>query len=157
MANHVLNSKSISNWTFIQDRNSSCVLLQSINSFASKLLVKEHLISISHVFIHTMGTIMSRDSLGKNFTFSMQINDKSNEVIGRFLLTAKELQKIYSPSQVISIAFPTLGAILEASLLENMTVNGLVLSVILPKELRNISLMFEKISKAEGKKSKCVD
>ncbi|XP_028743089.2 adhesion G-protein coupled receptor F2 [Peromyscus leucopus] len=156
MANHILNSKSISNWTFIQDRNSSCVLLQSINSFASKLFVKEHPINISHVFIHTMGTIMSKDSLGKNFTFSMRINDTSDEVIGRVLLTAEELQKVPSPSQVISIAFPTLGAILEASLLENMTVNGLVLSVILPKELKKISLMFEKISKAEGRKSQCV-
>ncbi|KAL6034216.1 hypothetical protein STEG23_033955, partial [Scotinomys teguina] len=156
MANHILNSKSISNWTFVQDRNSSCVLLQSINSFASKLFVKEHPINISHVFIHTMGTIMSRDSIGKNFTFSMRINDTSDEVIGRLLLTSKELQKVPSPSQVISIAFPTLGAILEASLLENMTVNGLVLSVILPKELEKISLMFEKISKAEGRKSQCV-
>nr|XP_048298686.1 adhesion G-protein coupled receptor F2 [Myodes glareolus] len=156
MANHILNSTSISNWTFIQDRNSSCVLLQSINSFASKLFVKDHLINISHVFIHTLGAIMSRDSGGRNFTFSMRINDSSDEVTGRVLLTTEDLQKVPSPSQVISIAFPTLGAILEASLLENKTVNGLVLSVILPKELKNISLMFEKISKAEGRKSQCV-
>ncbi|XP_017173054.1 adhesion G-protein coupled receptor F2 isoform X1 [Mus musculus] len=156
MANHILNSKSISNWTFIQDRNSSCVLLQSIHSFASKLFMKEHLINISHVFIHTLGTVVSRGSLGKNFTFSMRINETSDKVTGRLLLSPEELQKVPSAFQVISIAFPTLGAILEASLLENVTVNGLVLSVILPEELKNISLIFEKIRKSGERKSQCV-
>ncbi|XP_076771347.1 adhesion G-protein coupled receptor F2 isoform X2 [Arvicanthis niloticus] len=155
IANHILNSKCISNWTFIQDRNSSCVLLQSINSFASKLFMKDHL-DIPHVFIHTMGTVVSRGRPGRNFTFSMRINDTNDNVTGRVLLNTEELQKVPSAFQVISIAFPTLGAILEASLLENMTVNGLVLSVILPKELKNISLIFEKIRKSGERKSQCV-
>ncbi|XP_021506084.1 adhesion G-protein coupled receptor F2 isoform X2 [Meriones unguiculatus] len=156
MANHILDSTSVSNWTFVQDKNSSCVLLQSINSFASKLFLKEHLLNISHDFIHTMGTVMSRGNPGKNFTFSMRINDTSDEVTGRVLLAAEELQKVPSSFQVISIAFPTLGAILEASLFETVTVNGLVLSVILPKELNKISLIFEKIRKSEERKSRCV-
>ncbi|XP_070370895.1 putative adhesion G protein-coupled receptor F2P isoform X2 [Equus asinus] len=156
MANHILNSKSISNWTFIPDRNSSCVLLHSINSFARKLFINKHPIDISDVFIHTMGTIISRDNTGKNFTFSMRMNDTSNEVTGRVLISRDELRKVPSPTQVVSIAFPTLGAILEASLLENITVNGLVLSVILPKELKRISLIFEKISKSEERKTQCV-
>ncbi|XP_014589964.3 putative adhesion G protein-coupled receptor F2P isoform X1 [Equus caballus] len=156
MANHILNSKSISNWTFIPDRNSSCVLLHSINSFARKLFINKHPIDISDVFIHTMGTIISRDNTGKNFTFSMRMNDTSNEVTGSVLISRDELRKVPSPTQIVSIAFPTLGAILEASLLENVTVNGLVLSVILPKELKRISLIFEKISKSEERKTQCV-
>ncbi|XP_062954382.1 adhesion G-protein coupled receptor F2-like [Cynocephalus volans] len=156
MANHILNSKSISNWTFIPDRNSGCVLLQSVNSFARKLFIKKHPIDISDVFIHTMGTIISEDDTGMNFTFSMRVNDSSNEVSGRVLISREELQKVPSPSQAISIAFPTLGAILEASLLENITVNGLVLSVLLPKELRRISLIFEKISQSEERRTQCV-
>uniref|UniRef100_H0XU37 Uncharacterized protein n=1 Tax=Otolemur garnettii TaxID=30611 RepID=H0XU37_OTOGA len=156
MANHILNSKSISNWTFIPDRNSSCVLLSSVNSFARKLFINKHSINISNVFIHTMGTTLSGDDTGKNFTFSMRVNDTNNEVTGRVLVSRDELQKVPSPSQVISIAFPTLGAILEASLMENVTVNGLVLSVILPKELKRISLIFEKISKSEERRTQCV-
>ncbi|XP_014638126.1 PREDICTED: adhesion G-protein coupled receptor F2 [Ceratotherium simum simum] len=156
MANHILNSKSISNWTFIPDRNSSCVLLQSVNSFARKLFINKHPIDISDVFIHTMGTIISRDNTGKNFTFSMRVNDTSHEVTGRVLISRDELWKVPSPSQVVSIAFPTLGAILEASLLENVTVNGLVLSVILPEELKRVSLIFEKISKSEERRTQCV-
>uniref|UniRef100_A0A8C6QX83 Adhesion G protein-coupled receptor F2 n=1 Tax=Nannospalax galili TaxID=1026970 RepID=A0A8C6QX83_NANGA len=155
MANHILNSNSISNWTFIPDRNSSCVLLHSVNSFAKKLFVKKHPINISDAFIHTMGTMVSGENL-ENFTFSMQINDTGDKVTGRVLLSTNELRKVSSPLQVISIAFPTLGAILEASLLEKRTVNGLVLSVILPKELERISLVFEKISKLEERKSQCV-
>nr|XP_008261243.2 adhesion G-protein coupled receptor F2 isoform X3 [Oryctolagus cuniculus] len=156
MANHILNSKSISNWTFIPERNSSCVLLQSVNSFARKLFLNKDAIDISDVFIHTMGTIVSGNNTGKNFTFSMRVNDTNNEITGRVLISRDELRKMPFPSQVVSIAFPTLGAILEASLLENVTVNGLVLSVILPKELKRISLIFEKISKSEEKRTQCV-
>ncbi|XP_025846822.2 putative adhesion G protein-coupled receptor F2P [Vulpes vulpes] len=156
MANHILNSKSISNWTFIPDRNSSCVLLHSINSFARKLFINKYLIDISDVFIHTLGTTISRDNTGKNFSFAMRINDTSNAITGQVLISRDELRKVPAPSQAISIAFPTLGAILEASLLENVTVNGLVLSVILPKELKRISLIFEKISKSEERRTQCV-
>ncbi|XP_021570489.1 adhesion G-protein coupled receptor F2 [Carlito syrichta] len=156
MANHILNSKSISNWTFIPDRNSGGVLLRSVNSFARKLLLNKHSIDISDVFIHTIGTTISGDNTEKNFTFSMSVNDTSNKVTGRVLISRDELQKVSSPSQVISIAFPTLGAILESSLLENFTVNGLILSVILPNELKRISLIFEKICKSEEKRTQCV-
>nr|XP_010972159.1 adhesion G-protein coupled receptor F2 isoform X1 [Camelus bactrianus] len=156
MANHILNSKSISNWTFIPDRNSSWVLLHSVNSFARKLFINKHPIDIADVFIHTMGTTISRDDTGKNFSFSMRVNDTGDEVTGRVSISRDELQKMPSPSKAISIAFPTLGAILEASVLENVTVNGLVLSVILPKELQRISLIFEKISKSEEMRTQCV-
>uniref|UniRef100_A0A2K6LZI6 Adhesion G protein-coupled receptor F4 n=1 Tax=Rhinopithecus bieti TaxID=61621 RepID=A0A2K6LZI6_RHIBE len=156
IANHILNSKSISNWTFIPDRNSSYILLHSVNSFARRLFIDKYPVDIPDVFIHTMGTTVSGDNIGKNFTFSMRVNDTSNEVTGRVLISRDELWKVPSPSQVISIAFPTIGAILEASLLENVTINGLVLSVILPKELKRISLIFEKISKLEERRTQCV-
>ncbi|XP_036173084.1 adhesion G-protein coupled receptor F2 isoform X4 [Myotis myotis] len=156
MANHILDSKSISNWTFIPEKNSSCVLLHSVNSFARKLLINKYPIDISDVFIHTMCTFISGDHNGKNLTFSMRVNDTRNSVTGRVLISRDEAQKVRSPAQVVSIAFPTLGAILEASLLEKVTVNGLVLSVILPKELKRISLVFEKIRNSEDSRTQCV-
>ncbi|XP_004452851.2 putative adhesion G protein-coupled receptor F2P, partial [Dasypus novemcinctus] len=156
MANHILNSKSISNWTFIPDRNSSCVLLHSVNSFARKLFINKQPIDISDAFIHTLGATISRDNHGKNFTFSMRVNDTSNEVKGRVLISRDELQKVPLSSQVVSIAFPTLAAILEASLFEGITVNGLVLSVISPEELTRVSLIFEKINKLVERRMQCV-
>ncbi|XP_045048917.2 putative adhesion G protein-coupled receptor F2P [Desmodus rotundus] len=156
MANHILDSKSISNWTFIPEKNSSCVLLHSVNTFARRLLINKHPIDIPDAFIHTMGTIISGDNNGRNLTFSMRVNDTPNNVTGRVLISRDEVQKVRSPSQFLSIAFPTLGAILEASLLEKDTVNGLVLSVILPRELKRISLVFEKIRNSEGRGTLCV-
>lgn len=159
MANHILNSTSISNWTFIPDRNSSSILLHSINSFARNLSINKQHMDIAGEFIHTMGAIISGDTPGKNFSFSMQINETSHKVKGRVLISGDELEKALPPSQAssaISIAFPTLGAIFEASARENATVNGLVLSVILPQELKRISLIFEKISKSEERRAQCV-
>ncbi|XP_048203498.1 adhesion G-protein coupled receptor F2 [Perognathus longimembris pacificus] len=156
MANHILDSKSISNWTFIPDRNSSCILLHSVNSFARRLSLNKRPVDIARTFIHTMGAILPENRAGRNLSFSMRVNDTSRKVTGTVLISKDDLQRVPSSSQVISIAFPTLGAILEASLLENVTVNGLVLSVILPKELKRISLIFEKISHSEERKTQCV-
>ncbi|KAM8778428.1 adhesion G-protein coupled receptor F2-like [Rhynchonycteris naso] len=155
MANHILDRKCISNWTFIPEKNISCVLLHSVNTFARKLLKNKNAVDISDVFIHTMGTTISRGSNGANLTFSMRVDDMHSDVTGRVLINKDEIQPMLSPFPVISIAFPTLGAILEASLLEKVTVNGLVLSVILPKELKQISLVFEKIRNSE-KNTQCV-
>ncbi|KAM9665240.1 LOW QUALITY PROTEIN: putative adhesion G protein-coupled receptor F2P [Trichechus inunguis] len=156
IANHILNSKSISNWSFIPEKNSSCVLLCSVNSFARKLSINKHPIDISDAFIHIKGTTLSRDNTEKNFTFSMRVNDTDHKVTGQVFIARDELRNVPSSSPVVSIAFPTLGAILEASLFEDIAVNGLVLSVILPKELKNNSLTFEKISKSEEKRTHCV-
>ncbi|KAM5262907.1 adhesion G-protein coupled receptor F2-like [Ctenodactylus gundi] len=156
MANHILNSQSISNWTFIPDRNSSRVLLHSVNSFARKLSLSGHPIDIPDAFIHTRGSVLSADDPGKNFTFSMRVPDADREVSGRVLIRRGELRKAPARAQAISIAFSTLGAILQASLLENLTTNGLVLSVIPPKGLKGISLIFEKINKSAERKTQCV-
>ncbi|KAM4835281.1 adhesion G protein-coupled receptor F4 isoform 1-T2 [Thomomys bottae] len=156
MANHVLDSKSISNWTFIPDRNSSCILLHSVNSFARKLSLDKRPLDIARDFIHTTGAIVSGNGTGGNLSFSMRVNDTSRRLTGKVLINKEDLQRVPSSSQVISIAFPTLGAILEASLLENVTVNGLVISVILPKELQRVSMIFEKISNSEERKTQCV-
>ncbi|XP_028928176.1 adhesion G-protein coupled receptor F2 [Ornithorhynchus anatinus] len=156
MANHILNSQSISNWTFIPAKNSSSVLLQSVNSFAGNLSVDNHPVNISELFIHTMGAKISKDGTEKSFRFSMKVNDTSGRVSGTVLVPQEELRKLQAPSHVISIAFPTLGAIMEASLLENVSLNGLVLSVALPPELRSVLLIFEKISKWPEARVKCV-
>ncbi|XP_023422503.1 adhesion G-protein coupled receptor F2 isoform X1 [Cavia porcellus] len=156
MANHILNSSSISNWTFIPERNSSSVLLHSVNSFAKKLQIRKNPINIQDSFIHMMGSMIPADSEGMNFTFSMPVDETSRPVMGSVLSSGEELKMVPSTSQIICIAFPTLGAILEASLLENVIVNGFVFSVFLPEKLKRISLHFEKIHKSEERKTYCV-
>ncbi|XP_075409896.1 putative adhesion G protein-coupled receptor F2P [Tenrec ecaudatus] len=157
IANHILDSKSISNWTFIPEKNSCGVLLHSVNSFARKLSINKHPIDIPNAFIHIKGTTVARDNAERNLTFSMRVNDIGRDVSGKVLLPARaELRNAPSSSSLVSIAFPTVGAILEASLFETTTVNGLVLSVILPQTRSHISLTFEKIRQSEEKGARCV-
>lgn len=156
MVNYIFNSKSILNWIFIFDRNSSCVLLYLINFFVRKLFINKYFIDISDVFIYIMGIIIFRDNIGKNFIFLMRMNDISNEVIGRVLISRDEFRKVFFFIQIVSIVFLIFGVILEVSFLENVIVNGFVLFVILFKEFKRILLIFEKISKLEERKTQCV-
>lgn len=156
MVNYIFNSKSILNWIFIFDRNSSCVLLYLINFFVRKLFINKYFIDISDVFIYIMGIIIFRDNIGKNFIFLMRMNDISNEVIGSVLISRDEFRKVFFFIQIVSIVFLIFGVILEVSFLENVIVNGFVLFVILFKEFKRILLIFEKISKLEERKTQCV-
>ncbi|XP_040522782.1 adhesion G protein-coupled receptor F4 isoform X2 [Gallus gallus] len=155
IANHVLNSSVISNWAFVKDRNASSTLLDSVNLFAGKLLLRNGSEHIQEHFISTKGFSIHRNASGKSFDFSMKVN-KTNYVSGRVVIPEEELQKLPNTSKAISIAFPTLGAIIEASRPDPVSVNGMVLSVSLPEELQHILLTFEKVNKLESVGAQCV-
>uniref|UniRef100_F7DVG9 Adhesion G protein-coupled receptor F2 n=1 Tax=Monodelphis domestica TaxID=13616 RepID=F7DVG9_MONDO len=157
MVNHILDSRSISNWVFVPEKRSSSILLESVISFVRNLFMKKSSLDISEQFIHILGISISKDSpQEESLSFSMKVNDTEDEIIGIVLLPWEEVRKLSLPSQAISIAFPTLGAILEASFFENDIMNGLILSVILPQEFERISLVFEKIAKSEHSRTHCV-
>ncbi|XP_074166799.1 adhesion G protein-coupled receptor F4-like isoform X2 [Sminthopsis crassicaudata] len=160
MANHVLNRAAISNWAFIPERTTGSVLLQSVNSFAENLNINDEPENIvNEPFIQTKGFRINQNTQGKSFNFSMRVPDDEEDVEGTVFIPWKELQKLPPASQAISIAFPTLGRILEEAHLHNESlprqVNGLVLSVILPKKLQ-VFLTFEKINKSHTAKAQCV-
>ncbi|XP_035176830.1 adhesion G protein-coupled receptor F4-like isoform X1 [Oxyura jamaicensis] len=155
IANHILNSSIVSNWAFVRDRNASSTLLDSVNLFAGKLLLKNGSESIQEHFISTKGYSIYKHTSGKSFDFSMELNKTSN-VSGRVVIPEEELRKLPRTSKAISIAFPTLGAIIETSRLDPVFVNGMVLSVSLPEELQHILLTFEKVNKLENVKAQCV-
>uniref|UniRef100_A0A8B9QDB0 Adhesion G protein-coupled receptor F2 n=1 Tax=Apteryx owenii TaxID=8824 RepID=A0A8B9QDB0_APTOW len=154
IANHVLNSSIVSSWAFIRDRNASSVLLDSVNLFAGKLLLTNGSESVQEQFISTKGYSIHKNTAGKSFDFSMEFN--SDNITGHVFIPEEELLKLSKTSKAISIAFPTLGAIIETSHLDPVFVNGMVLSVALPEELQHILLTFEKINKLESVKAQCV-
>ncbi|XP_068921888.1 adhesion G protein-coupled receptor F4 isoform X1 [Petaurus breviceps papuanus] len=161
MANHVLDRSVISNWAFIPERTTSSVLLQSVNSFAKNLTISdEPENTVVAPFIQTKGFRVSHNTQGKSFNFSMRVTDGEENVQGIVFIPWKELQKLPASSQAISIAFSTLGEILEETRLQNENfprqVNGLVLSVILPEKLKQVLLTFEKINKSRNAKAQCV-
>ncbi|XP_068534883.1 adhesion G protein-coupled receptor F4-like [Anas acuta] len=155
IANHILNSSIISNWAFVRDRNASSTLLDSVNLFAGNLLLRNGSENIQEHFISTKGYSIYKNTSGKSFDFSMELN-KTNNISGRVVIPEEELLKLPRTSKAISIAFPTLGAIIETSHLDPVFVNGMVLSVSLPEELQRILLTFEKVNKLENIKAQCV-
>ncbi|NXR14523.1 AGRF4 protein, partial [Semnornis frantzii] len=155
IANHILNSSTISNWAFVKDRNASSLLLDSVNLFAGKLLLRNGSESIQEPFISTKGYSIHKNTSGKSFDFNMEFNNTGN-ITGHVVIPEEELLKLPKTSTAISIAFPTLGAIIETNRLDPVFVNGMVLSVSLPEELRHVLLTFEKLNKLENVKAQCV-
>ncbi|NWV39394.1 AGRF4 protein, partial [Grantiella picta] len=155
IANHILNSSIISNWAFVKDRNAGSILLDSVNSFAEKLLLRNGSESIQEPFIATKGYSIHRNTSGKSFDFSMEFNSTGN-ITGHVVIPEEQLLRLSRASKAISVAFPTLGVILETNQPDPAFVNGMVLSVSLPEELQNILLTFEKLNKLEQVGAQCV-
>lgn len=162
MANHILDTASLSNWAFIPDKNTSSDLLQSVNSFARQLHIRNESENVvDELFIQTKGFHINPNTSEKSFLFSRNVSNTTEEILGTIEIPKHELWKLPpNASQVISIAFPTLGAILKEANLQNQSllrpVNGLVLSVILPERLQQILLTFEKMNKSRNARAQCV-
>uniref|UniRef100_A0A673TWP4 Adhesion G protein-coupled receptor F4 n=1 Tax=Suricata suricatta TaxID=37032 RepID=A0A673TWP4_SURSU len=162
VANHILDRAAISNWAFIPDKNTSSDFLQSMNLFARQLHVHDNSEDIvDELFIQAKAFRINNNTSEKKFNFSTSINNTTEGIIGMIEIPRQELWKLPpNASQAITIAFPTLGAILKEVHLQNASlprpVNGLVFSVILPERLQQVLLTFEKINKSQNAKAQCV-
>ncbi|NP_001334784.1 adhesion G protein-coupled receptor F4 precursor [Homo sapiens] len=162
VANHILDTAAISNWAFIPNKNASSDLLQSVNLFARQLHIHNNSENIvNELFIQTKGFHINHNTSEKSLNFSMSMNNTTEDILGMVQIPRQELRKLWpNASQAISIAFPTLGAILREAHLQNVSlprqVNGLVLSVVLPERLQEIILTFEKINKTRNARAQCV-
>ncbi|XP_007934482.1 adhesion G protein-coupled receptor F4 [Orycteropus afer afer] len=161
VANHILDTAAISNWAFIPDKNASSDLLQSVNLFARQLhLYNESENIVDELFIQAKGFRINHNTSEKHFIFFMNLKNTTEGISGMIEIPRQELWKLQDTSKAISIAFPTLGAILKETHLQNVSlprpVNGLVLSVVLPENLKQIILTFEKINKSRNARAQCV-
>ncbi|XP_048661415.1 adhesion G protein-coupled receptor F4 isoform X3 [Marmota marmota marmota] len=163
VANHILDTAAISNWPFIPDKNASSNLLQSVNSFASQLHIhNESEDIVDELFIQMKGFHINHNTTKRSFNFSMSVDNTTESILGMIEIPRQELQKLPPGDtfRAISIAFPTLGAILKEPHLPNESVsrpiNGLVLSVILPETMKEILFTFEKVNKSRSTRAQCV-
>ncbi|KAL8173183.1 UNVERIFIED_CONTAM: hypothetical protein K2H54_041775 [Gekko kuhli] len=152
MANHILDGTVLPNWAFVSDKNASSVLLESVISFAGKLRIGSSPLDVSDRFIATKGARINKNTPEKSFTFSMGFNNSKSRLNGTVSLLREGLQQLPDDSPVTIVALPTLGPIIEKTLSKGdpskgVTVNGMVLSVALPKALEKVSLAFEKMNK----------
>ncbi|XP_051060302.1 adhesion G protein-coupled receptor F4 [Phodopus roborovskii] len=161
MANHILSKTAISNWAFIPNKNASSDLLESVNSFAKKLQVHGESESIvDELFIQTKGARIYHTSKN-SFNLSMPIYNNTEDILVLIEIPRQALHKLPSnTSQAIGIAFPTLGAILKEvhgpTMNLSKPINSLVLSLVLPEDLKEIILTFEKINKSQDTIGHCV-
>ncbi|XP_058439045.1 adhesion G protein-coupled receptor F4 isoform X3 [Marmota monax] len=163
VANHILDTAAISNWPFIPDKNASSNLLQSVNSFASQLHIRNESEDIvDELFIQMKGFHINHNTTKRSFNFSMSVDNTTESILGMIEIPRQELHKLPPGDtfRAISIAFPTLGAILKEPHLPNESVsrpiNGLVLSVILPETMKEILFTFEKVNKSRSTRAQCV-
>ncbi|XP_077173214.1 adhesion G protein-coupled receptor F4 [Paroedura picta] len=147
MANHILDGTSLPNWAFVSEKNASSILLESVISFAGKLQIGSSPPDVSEAFITTQGARINRGTPKNSFTFSLGFNGSKSRLNGTVSLPREGLLRLPADSQVITVAFPTLGPIIEKTLSKGVSVNGMVLSAVLPKALEKVSLAFEKMNK----------
>lgn len=137
MANHILHPAVIPNWAFIPDKNASSDLLQSVNLFARRLrLPHEAAHIVDELFIQTKGFPIGHNTSERRFNFSMNVNNTTGNLLGMIEIPRQELWQLPpNASQAISIAFPTLGAILKVifHMSPDYVVHPLYLFALLPK------------------------
>ncbi|XP_052599940.1 adhesion G protein-coupled receptor F4 [Peromyscus californicus insignis] len=162
MANHILNENAISNWTFIPNKNASSELLESVNSFAKRLqILGESEDIVNETFIQSKGARISHSTSENSFNLSMPVHNDKEDVLVMIAIPRQALRELPShASQVIAIAFPTLGTILKEvhGLNTNLSkpVSGLILSLVLPEDLKEVILTFEKINRSQSTSIQCV-
>ncbi|XP_060114801.1 adhesion G protein-coupled receptor F4 [Heteronotia binoei] len=147
MANHILKGSILPEWAFVSDKNASSTLMKSVVSFARNLKIRNSPLDVSDPFIETKGAKIDKNTPEKTFTLSFGFNDSKSRLKGAVSLLREELQLLPADSQIITVAMPTLGPILEKTLPGSISLNGMVLSVALPKALEKVSLTFEKMNK----------
>ncbi|OCT79054.1 adhesion G-protein coupled receptor F2 [Xenopus laevis] len=151
MANHILNTSTIPNWLLVPQKDASSVLLTSLYSLASSVASStEHLprMSIQKEFLYLQTENIPGDS---DFTFNF--NSTRQAVNGQIFIEKKKVRDL-SELFAVSMAYPTLGNILPTES-DNVSVNGLVMSLALSTNVSEILLKFEKVSKSLNINTHC--
>uniref|UniRef100_A0A803JWP6 Adhesion G protein-coupled receptor F2 n=3 Tax=Xenopus tropicalis TaxID=8364 RepID=A0A803JWP6_XENTR len=151
MANHILNTSTLSNWTLVPQRNAGSVLLTSLHALASSVASNTQPlpnVTVQEEFLSLQSQHISGD---RDFTF--YFNSSSQPVSGQILIEKAKARGLTDLSAV-SLAYPTLGDILPTES-ENVSVNGLVMSLAVSANISQIFLKFEKVNKSLSINTHC--
>ncbi|KAM8953265.1 adhesion G protein-coupled receptor F5-like [Pelodytes ibericus] len=138
----IIDPSSTDTWRTVQNQTQqSSSLLQSVESFASKLIVTGPISIGNNSNVQLKGILLTDTSpqYKENFSFPQPSNLTAKVEIGN-------LESIKQNSSIISIAYATLNDILPKSNVSGL-INGLVMTTLATvdnKEKFNISMVFEK-------------
>ncbi|KAM9002228.1 adhesion G-protein coupled receptor F1 isoform 2-T2 [Sarcophilus harrisii] len=159
VADHLLNSTAISNWTVLlqEEQNASSQLLKTLEDISILAPSKIMPLMFSGQFLNWNGTLAtaSQKQEGYNYKIEFFQENSSVPIRGKLSIGKDQFQKSL-PQTIITMASLTLGRILPSTSKSNSIVNGPVISAIIPNySLSELVLLFTKIDSNLSKPS-CV-
>ncbi|XP_068921913.1 adhesion G-protein coupled receptor F1 isoform X2 [Petaurus breviceps papuanus] len=148
VADYLLNSTAISNWTVLlqEEQNASSQLLETLEDISILVPPKIMPLMFSGKFINWKGVLAtaSQKQEGYNYQIELLQENSSKPIRGTLSIGKDQFQKSI-PQTIISMASLTLGSILPITSKRNAIVNGPVISTIIPNySLDELFLIFSK-------------
>ncbi|XP_039769111.1 adhesion G-protein coupled receptor F1 isoform X3 [Ornithorhynchus anatinus] len=150
IANHILNSASLSNWTVLlkEENNASSQLLETLENMSSLVPSSALPLNISKKFFNWIGIPgnenLQHDGFSYHATFSQDNN--SLPIHGGLSIGKSQFQNAV-PETLISMASLTLGTLLPDNFHNATEVNGLLISAVIQNySINEIFLNFSKIN-----------
>ncbi|XP_004673606.1 PREDICTED: probable G-protein coupled receptor 110 [Condylura cristata] len=149
IADHILNSASVTNWTVLQreEEHAGSRLLEALENISTLVHPTALPLNFSRKFINWKGIPVSESQIKKGYNYHTEIFQKNNSfpIRGRVLIESDQFQRSL-PEAIISMASLTLGNILPIAKNGNAQVNGPVISTIIQNySINEIFLIFSKI------------
>ncbi|XP_074093237.1 adhesion G-protein coupled receptor F1 isoform X2 [Macrotis lagotis] len=149
VADHLLNSTALSNWTVLlrEERKASSELLQTLEDISILVPSKIMPLMFSGKFLNWNGTLVTASQKQEGYTYKTELSweNTSIPIRGTLLIGKDQFQKSL-PQTIISMASLTLGSLLTSTSKKNAIVNGPVISAIIPNySLEELFLIFSKI------------
>ncbi|KAM6185133.1 adhesion G-protein coupled receptor F1 [Rhynchocyon petersi] len=150
IANHVLNSASIANWTVLvqEEKRASSQLLETLENISTLVPPTALPLKFSREFINWEGIPMTNGKLEKGYSYQTEMftDNASIPIRGQVFIGSDQFHESL-PETIISMASLTLGSILPITQNGNAQLNGPVISTIIYNySVSEIFLTFSKIA-----------
>ncbi|XP_077018120.1 adhesion G-protein coupled receptor F1 [Tamandua tetradactyla] len=149
IADHVLNSASVANWTVLleEEKHVSSRLLETLENISILVPLTALPLNFSREFINWKGIPVTKSQLQNGYSYQTEMfpQNTSIPIRGHVLIGSEQFQESL-PETIISMASLTLGNILPITKNGNAQINGPVVSMIIQNySINEIFLIFSKI------------
>nr|XP_042122167.1 adhesion G-protein coupled receptor F1 isoform X2 [Peromyscus maniculatus bairdii] len=148
IADHILNSTSITNWTILlqEEKDASSKLLETLENISTLIPPTALPLNFSQNSIDWKGTQI-QSTQGYNYQIEMLQQNASLPIRGHVFIEPDQFQESH-PKTIISMASLTFGNILPITHGGNARINGLVITTLIQND--SINEIFLNFSKVKG-------
>ncbi|XP_016068189.1 PREDICTED: LOW QUALITY PROTEIN: adhesion G-protein coupled receptor F1 [Miniopterus natalensis] len=149
IADHILNSTSVTNWTVLmqEEKHAGSQLLETLENISVLVPPTALPLNFSREFINWKGTPVSESQHKTGYSYQTEMfpQNTSVPIRGDVLIGSDQFQGSL-PETIISMASLTLGNILPMTKIGNAQVNGPVISTVIQNySINEVFLIFSKI------------